>query len=75
MYSGMNRLYKKPTVNPAFKLRQPLPLLTMALLAKDKGRQDFPIAEMNKQTAPTTPEPAPSGLISVCKNFAFNNVF
>jgi hypothetical protein len=70
----MNRLYKKPTVNPAFKLRQPLPLLAMALSAKSKGRPDFPVAEMNKQTAPTTPEPARGGLISVCKNFAFNNL-
>jgi hypothetical protein len=71
----MNRLYVKPTVNPAFKLRQPLPLLTMALLAKGKGRLDFPVAEMNKQTAPTTPQPSSGGLISVCKNFAFNNLF
>jgi hypothetical protein len=71
----MNRLYVKPTVNPAFKLRQQLPLLTVALLAKGKGRPDFPVTEMNEQTAPTTHEPAPSGLISVCKNFAFNNVF
>ena len=70
----MNRLYVKPTVNPAFKLRQPLPLLAMALLAKDKGRPDFPVAEMNQPTASTTHEPAPGGLISVCKNFAFNNL-
>ena len=71
----MNRLYVKPTVNPAFKLRQPLPLLAVALQAASKGRPDFPVAEMNQQTAPITSEPAPGGSISVCKNFAFNNLF
>jgi hypothetical protein len=70
----MNRLYKKPTVNPAFKLRQQLPLLTVALLAKGKGCADFPAAEMNQKPAPTTHEPSNGGLISVCKNFAFNNL-
>ena len=70
----MNRLYKKPTVNPAFKLRQQLPLLTVALLAKGKGCPDFPVVDMNQQTAPATPEPSSGGLISVCKNFAFNNL-
>jgi hypothetical protein len=71
----MNRLYVKPTVNPAFKLRQPLPPLVTALQARGKDRHDFPAPGSNQPTAPTTPEPARGGLISVCKNFAFSNLF
>jgi hypothetical protein len=68
----MNRFYKKPTVNPAFKLRQVLPPLPVALPGKTKDRPGFPITGLNQQPTPAIHEPSRGGLISLCKNFAFN---
>jgi len=71
----MNRLYRKPTVNPAFKVCQPLPPLAMALQGKGKDGLGFPATGLNKQPAPAILEPPCGGLISLCKNFAFSNLF
>ena len=71
----MNRLYKKPTVNPAFKLRQSLPPLPVAMKGKGKDRLGLPGTELNRTPAPTTQEPPRGGFISLCKNFAFSNLF
>jgi hypothetical protein len=68
----MNRFYKKPTVNPAFKLRQALPPLPVALPSKSKDRPAFQVTGLNKQTAPAILEPPRGSLISLCKNFAFS---
>jgi len=71
----MNRLYRKATTNPAFKLRQPLPLPATILAANDKHRTRVPSVGLNPPTTPMHPEPARAGLFSVCKNFAFSNLF
>jgi len=71
----MNRLYVKLTVNPAFKRRQLLPLLAAALQTKGNGRPGLPAPDLNPQTAPATHEPARGGSVSLCKNFAFSNLF
>lgn len=71
----MSRLYKKPTMNPAFKLCQPLPTLAVALQGKGGGRVQFPATGSDKNRAAATNGPAGGGLISLCKNFAFSNLF
>ena len=71
----MNRFYKKPTVNPAFKLRQALPLLPVAVPGKTKNRSKLPITGLNQQAATPIPEPSHGGLISLCKNFSFTHLF
>jgi hypothetical protein len=75
MYAGMNRFYNKPTVNPAFKLRQALPPLPVVVPGKGKDRPGHPVTESNRPTAPATHEPPRGGLIALCKNFAFSNLF
>jgi hypothetical protein len=65
----------KPAVNPAFKLRQALPPLPLALPGKTKDRSGFPITGLNQPSAPAIHEPSHGGLISLCKNFAFTNLF
>jgi hypothetical protein len=71
----MNRFYKKPTVNPAFKLRQALPPLPVTLPGKTKDRSKFPVTGLNQQAATSIHEPSHGGLISLCKNFAFTHLF
>jgi hypothetical protein len=71
----MNRFYQKPTVNPAFKLRQVLPPLPVILPVKTKDRPAFPFTGLNKQPAPAIHKPSRDGLISLCKNFAFTSLF
>jgi hypothetical protein len=75
MYAGMNRFYNKPTVNPAFKLRQALPPLPIVVLGNGKNRLDHSVTESNRPSAPSTHKPAHGGLIPLCKNFAFSNLF
>jgi hypothetical protein len=70
----MNRLYRKPKTNPAFKLRQPLPVLPLILQGNRHDRADFAGAGAGKKTAAIN-EPLRGGLISLCKNFAFSNLF
>jgi hypothetical protein len=70
----MNRFYKKPTVNPAFKVCQPLPLLNAALAGKSRDRQDFPVTGLDRNLVLAASEPRVN-LSSLCKNFAFNNLF
>jgi hypothetical protein len=71
----MNRLYKKPTVNPAFKLRQTLPPLPVVVSGKSMDRLAYSATESNRPAAPSTHEPPHGGLIPLCKNFAFSNLF
>jgi len=42
---------------------------------KGKDRLGLPGTELNRTPAPTTQEPPRGGLISLCKNFAFSNLF
>jgi hypothetical protein len=62
-------------VNPAFKLRQPLPVPNMALQGKGGDRTNFPAGGLDKNRAPATNASSCGGLISLCKNFAFSNLF
>ncbi len=71
----MNRLYKKPTVNPAFKLCQPLPTLGRGFAGQRRRPDPFPATVLGKNRATATNAPSGGGLISLCKNFAFSNLF
>jgi hypothetical protein len=68
----MNRFYKKPTVNPAFKLCQPLP--AVALKGKASEQRNVPVTGLDKNLVLTTSQPPRGDLISLCKNFAFSNL-
>jgi len=69
----MNRFYMKPTVNPAFKLCQPLPVPHVA--GKSNAQTGFSGAASNIKLTPAIHEPARGGSTSLCKNFAFSNLF
>jgi hypothetical protein len=71
----MNRFYKKPTVNPAFKLCQPLPLPAMTLKGKGSEQRNVPVTGLDKNLMLTANVPPRGHLISLCKNFAFSNLF
>jgi hypothetical protein len=62
-------------LNPACKLRQPLPTVPLILEAKSDGRLNVPVADVDKKLMPAAMETPRSGLISSCKNFAFSNLF
>ena len=70
----MSRLYKKPTVNPAFKRNQPLPLLNAALPANSREKRDFPATGLEKNIVLAASGPR-GNLMTSCKSFAFNNLF
>ena len=71
----MNRFYLKPKLNPACKLRQPLPTVPLILEAKGDGRLQVPVTEADKKPMSAATETPRSGLISSCQNFAFSNLF
>lgn len=75
MYSDMNRYYRKPTVNPAFKLRQPLPLLSVILPGKDLGRPGVSVTGLHVKPAPSSQKRVGGGMNALCKDFAFSNLF
>ena len=70
----MSRLYKKPTVNPAFKRNQPLPLLNAALPGNSREPRDLSVTGLDKNIVLAASGPR-GNLITPCKNFAFNNLF
>jgi hypothetical protein len=71
----MNRFHMKPTVNPAFKLYQPLPSLNLALEGKSHKRPDVQVAGLDGKPTPAINELRCDNSNSPCKNFAFNNLF
>jgi len=71
---NMSRLYKKPTVNPAFKRNQPLPLLNTALPGNSREQRNFSAAGLEKNIALAASGPR-GNLMTSCKSFAFNNLF
>jgi hypothetical protein len=70
----MNRFYKKPMVNPAFKLCQPLPLPAVALKGKASEQRNVPVTGLDKNLVLIASQPPRGDLISLCKNFAFSNL-
>ena len=71
----MNRFYSKPKLNPVCKLRQPLPTLPLILQAKGEVRAAVPVPELDQNFVAAAPATQGGGLISLCKNFAFSNLF
>jgi len=71
---NMSRLYKKPTVNPAFKRNQPLPLLNTALPGNSREQRNFSAAGLDTNIALAASGPR-GNLMTSCKSFAFNNLF
>jgi hypothetical protein len=70
----MNRFYKKPAVNPAFKVCQPLPILTSPRQGKVNDRAHFPATKLDKNFVAAASQPPRGDFISLCKNFAFSNL-
>jgi hypothetical protein len=70
----MNRFYPKQPVNPAFKLRQPLPPLAAALKAMETNSSAFAAQVLGQQPAHATAQPPRGEFNSLCKNFASNSV-
>ena len=71
----MNRFYAKPKLNPVCKLRQSLPTLPLILQAKGEVRATLPVPALDQNFVPAAPATQGGGLISLCKNFAFSNLF
>jgi hypothetical protein len=70
----MNRFYPKQPVNPAFKLRQPLPPLAAVLKATETNPLAYAAPVLGRQFAPAANQPPRGELNSLCKNFASTSV-
>jgi len=72
----MNRFYPKQTVNPAFKLCQPLPPLNLILKEKEGDVTRLAPKGFDQQSiVPPAHQPPDGNYISLCKGFASNNLF
>jgi hypothetical protein len=70
----MNRFYPKPPVNPAFKLRQPLPPLAAVLKGTETNAPAFAVPNLSQQPASAAHQPPRGEFNSLCKNFASTSV-
>ncbi len=71
----MNRFHAKPKLNPVCKLRQSLPTLPLILPASAQVGTKLPLLALDPKLGSAAPATQGGGLISLCKNFAFSNLF